>query len=99
MNFNLPVCCRWFNGSAFTEKTCLNDEWLSVREFETPASKGWWLDEDFVSAFTVFTFSRGTSTTEDEEGAVEVELRDVNGYWRVPPNLDWVVKPHLGNLW
>jgi hypothetical protein len=47
---------RWFYGDAWTRFTALDSKWMKVREWETPAAKGWVYGENFVSAFTVFDF-------------------------------------------
>lgn len=68
---------RWFNGSAFTKFTAIDDEWAAVPEWETSACKGWAYGEDFVSAISVFHFQR------DDETDVPV-LGDVRTFWKIP---------------
>ena len=48
---------RWFYGSAWTRFTALNSDWTNVNEFETAACKGWFVDENFVSSFSIFEFT------------------------------------------
>ena len=81
---------RWFNGSAFTLKTCLTNEWLSIPEWETPATKGWWLDEAYVSSMTIFTFEA------DDDGK-NAKLSNAEGFWRTPPLFEWISKPAVSN--
>lgn len=87
---------RWFNGSAFTAKTALSDEWMEFRQFETSSCKGWWINEDLVSAFQVFTFSTEPIAAKSIRGvAVQqapVVLQSVQGLWKYP-NGEWKVKP------
>jgi hypothetical protein len=78
---------RWFNGTAFTKWTATSEEWLSLRQFETAACKGWWIDEDFVSSIQIFTFRKKNE---------EVVLDDVRGIWKLP-NGEWGIKPSHNN--
>lgn len=89
---------RWFSGDAFTKFTATSPEWMGLPAFETPASKGWWVNEDFVSSFTTFSFEAGV-----EDGAdAEITLSSVVGMWRVPKDGsewqdgEWEIKPVLG---
>lgn len=70
---------RWFYGDAWTRFTALDQRWMKVREWETPAAKGWVFGENFVSAFTVFDF-------EDVNGAPSMTTA---GYWWKLPNGEW----------
>ncbi len=83
---------RWFDGPAFTKYTALNEEWLVMPAYETPATKGWFFNENFTSSVQVFTFKVNETTTAEgvEEGIPY--LANVLGLWRVP-NGDWHVKP------
>ena len=83
---------RWFSGKAFTQFTASTSEWLTMPAFETPASKGWWVNSDYVSSFQVFQFELLESN--------EVSLQKSIGYWKVPEkdsedwqNATWHVKP------
>lgn len=49
---------RWFNGTAFTKYTASKEEWLSLLEWETSACKGNWINEDYTSATSVFSFKQ-----------------------------------------
>lgn len=82
---------RWFNGTAFTNYTSLDNSWLGVREYETPASKGWWVDEDHIGSFSVFSF---LATTADD-GIESVVLDNVYGMWEIPPEYEYRLKPVL----
>jgi len=76
----LGICAghmhRWFYGDAWTRFTALDSNWMKVREWETPAAKGWVYNENFVSAFTVFDF-------ESVSGEAPV-LSKTNSYWKLP---------------
>lgn len=80
----------------------MDDEWLSVPEWETPASKGWWLDETFVSSFSVFTFESAMtnvhSTGDNDDDNSHVHLKNVQGFWRPPPTHEWKDKPGVSNI-
>lgn len=80
---------RWYNGTAFTKYTAITEGFKKLPEWETPACKGWWINEDFVSAFQVFTF------VSDSKG--DVSISNVEGLWRVPPEGKWEVKPPVSN--
>ena len=86
---------RWFNGTAFTNYTALDESWLSLREWETPASKGWYINEDYIASTQVFTF---ISTGSDETETESVELENVRGLWEVPPADEWKLRPVLDDL-
>jgi hypothetical protein len=84
---------RWFDGPAFTKYTALTEDWRSVPAWETPACKGWFFNEDFVSAIQIFTFKvNATDVSTTEETKEEVYLSNVVGVWKAP-NGDWMVKP------
>ena len=53
--------------------------------FETPACKGWWLNEDYVSSVQFFRFSKAPVTS-------QVQLSNVFGLWKTPAG-DWERKP------
>lgn len=79
---------RWFDGKAFTKFTAIDDSWLGLKEWETPASKGWWINEDFLSSTQLFTFvTKGDGLDSD------VVLENVHGLWKVPPTGKWQYKP------
>jgi hypothetical protein len=84
---------RWFNGSAFTPFTSLNDEWLeaNIPAYETPATIGWYINNDYTSSFTVFTFKVKEGTSERE-----VYLDKVEGHWKSPDG-KWGLKPPFHN--
>jgi hypothetical protein len=81
---------RWYNGSAFTSYTASDENWLNLRQFETPASKGWWLNEEFLGSFQVFHFSAPSTESAD------IKLDEVAGYWKLPSG-EWSIKPGVGN--
>ena len=74
---------RWFYGDAWTRFTALDDNWMKVREWETPAAKGWVFNEDFVSAFSIFSFTAG------QDGAPV--MSDADYMWKLP-NGKWVAR-------
>jgi hypothetical protein len=80
---------RWFNGTAYTNYTALDQSWINVPEFETPASKGWWINEDYIGSFQVFSFVSST----DDSGSEKVKLENVFGEWEIPPELDYHLNP------
>jgi hypothetical protein len=82
---------RWFNGTAFTHFTATSSEWETIPEWETPASKGWWLDESFVSSMTIFTFIA------DQNGK-NTRLLSAEGLWRTELNSTFTQKPPVGNI-
>jgi hypothetical protein len=81
---------RWFNGSAFTNFTAIGDEWLLLPAFETPASKGWWLNEEYVSSFQVVQFAADSS-------GLNIHLSNLTGYWIIPSTNTWSIKPPSHN--
>jgi hypothetical protein len=81
---------RWFNGTAFTNYTSLDESWMGVPEYETPASKGWWINENYIGSFQVFTF---VATSEEDGSGEKVALENVYGMWEIPPELDYHLKP------
>ena len=82
---------RWFNGSAFTRWTASSREWLRLPQYETAACKGWWIDEAFVSALQIFTFTARTDALGEASGN-GVVLEKVEGLWKLP-NGSWATKP------
>lgn len=78
---------RWFNGTAFTKFTCLDESWLTIPEWETPASKGWFISEDYIGSIQIFAFE---ATPEGD-----VTLESVRGLWEVPPDQDYRPKPSV----
>lgn len=83
---------RWFNGTAFTKYTATTEDWLQMPQYETPACKGWYLDEDLVSSIQIFTFTSSVG----EDGGELVSLSNVEGIWKLP-NGSWVSKPPFHN--
>lgn len=81
---------RWFNGSAFTPFTAIDDEWLQIPEWETPASKGWWVDESFVSSMTVFTFVANVDGSNPR-------LMNSVGLWCTASSSTFSLKPPVDN--
>lgn len=75
---------RWFNGTAFTRYTALDDSWRSIPEFEIPACKAWAYDQSFTSAFSIFHFQT-TNTSK------VVSLDNIQSLW-VRPNGEWQIK-------
>jgi hypothetical protein len=71
----------------------LNDEWLEVNipAYETPATFGWYLSNNYTSSFTVYTFKV-------EEGSTnrEVYLDNTEGHWMLPDG-KWGLKPPFHN--
>mmetsp|Transcript_23265 Transcript_23265/g.31872 ORF Transcript_23265/g.31872 Transcript_23265/m.31872 type:complete len:138 (+) Transcript_23265:3-416(+) len=76
---------RWFNGTAFTRFTALSNEWMQMPAFETPACKGWYVDEDYVSSIQFFRFAKQPQTE-------QVMLSNVFGMWKTPDGV-WQRKP------
>lgn len=85
---------RWFNGTAFTKFTAINEDWLQFPQFETAACKGWWIDEDFTSSFQIFTFEKISTQSNTEK--TNVVLKNVEGIWKLP-NGKWAKKPPFHN--
>lgn len=89
---------RWYDGTAFTKYTAIDDTWRGLKEWETSACKGWWADSDFVSAIQIFTFTQESGTSDaassssSSSAAGGVFLSDVHGLWKLPSG-KWVVKP------
>lgn len=86
---------RWFNGKAFTKFTATNKDWMDLVEYETSACKGWFIDENFVSAFTIvdFEYSHGSVPS---DGAINSKMRQ---FWQLP-NGKWsekLLKPDRGD--
>jgi 3',5'-cyclic AMP phosphodiesterase CpdA len=84
---------RWFNGSSFTPFTASNLEWLktNIPAYETPATRGWYLDPLYASSFTVFTFK-----VKENSRSKEVYLANVDGHWKTPDGV-WELKPPFHN--
>ena len=72
---------RWYNGSAFTRFTAIDESWLALPEIETAACKGWFADEDFTGAFTMATFSRDANSARI--------LPEFQPWW-ITPSGQWV---------
>ena len=66
---------RWFNGHAFTQFTSTNSDWLQLVEYETSACKGWFVDEQFVAAFTSVDFEYAAA------GEVSQKMEQ---FWQLP---------------
>lgn len=80
---------RWYNGTAFNKYTASSASFLRLPAYETPACKGWWIDEDFTSALQVITFV--------SDGGVRIA--SVDGYWKMPDGR-WDMKPGVTNdIW
>lgn len=67
---------RWFNGPAFTKFTTTSPEWLQLREYETSACKGWYIDEKFVAAFTIVDFFKNSTS-------LDIQQR-MQQFWQLP---------------
>jgi len=78
---------RWFNGHAFTSYTATSEAWLDLVEYETAACKGWFVDESFVSSFTLvdFKYREGSDPAE-----VDIES-DMSQFWKLPKG-EWEQK-------
>lgn len=77
---------RWFDGYAFTNYTAISEDWLTFPQYETPAAKGWLLNEDFVSSIQIFTFVSGDH--------IDTTLKRVQGIWKTPHG-EWTDRPAL----
>jgi hypothetical protein len=69
---------RWFYGDAWTRFTALDSKWMKVPEWETSACKGWEIDSDFVSAFTIWDFTPST------DGSQAPIMSHVDYLWKSP---------------
>jgi hypothetical protein len=71
----------------------LNEEWLEINipAYETPATIGWYINNNYTSSFTVFTFKVKEGSSERE-----VNLDSVEGHWKSPEG-KWGVKPPFHN--
>jgi 3',5'-cyclic AMP phosphodiesterase CpdA len=78
---------RWFNGTAFTKWTAISNEWLELKQYETPACKGYYLDEEWTSSFQIFTFINNNDN---------IILENVEGLWKSPSGR-WMKKPAHSN--
>jgi hypothetical protein len=103
---------RWFNGRAFTPFTAITADWQGIREFETPASKGWKYDEDFMGSFQVFEFHNNAKSVvpqsseqlqkqaQEQQQQQEEEEDDVQltnvHGWWMLPNGTWQLNIVLG---
>lgn len=71
---------RWFDGTAWTRFTAIDANWGNVHEYETSACKGWNVNEEFVSAFTVFEFD----TAEQLANTAVPFISTVDTLWKLP---------------
>jgi hypothetical protein len=82
--------------AAVTADGGADSPWLALREYETSAAKGWWADEAYTSAITLFAFGEaegGAAALLGAEGKWLAPGADGAAAWGAPPAYGGPVLP------